>query len=139
MGIVKYLMKRFAEARIYLSDFIRVMDAAKTVDSVDYVIALELLGELHRAESRYEDAKKLWRKAKSILEQNPSIGEKIPELEELISTRLETAQAAPTETKSLFSRFTELARFEDEQVSREVPIEERIDELLQSYVFVDDQ
>jgi tetratricopeptide (TPR) repeat protein len=139
MGIVKYLMKSFAEARIYLSDFIRVMDAAKTADSADYVIALELLGELHRVESRYEDAKKLWRKAKSILEQNPSISEKIPELKELISKRLETAQAAPTESKSLFSRFTELARFEDEQVSREVPIEERIDELLLSYVFVDDQ
>jgi hypothetical protein len=27
--------------------------------------------------SRYEDAKNLWRKARSILEQNPSISEKL--------------------------------------------------------------
>jgi hypothetical protein len=139
MGIVKYLLKSFAEARIYLSDFVRVMDTERTVDDIDYVIALQLLGEVHNAEGRRGDAKQLWSRAQSILRKNPSVSQKIPELEELLSNRLEAAQSAREEKKTLFSRFTELARFEDEQLSREVPIEERIQMVFRTYIFVDDE
>jgi RNase P subunit RPR2 len=89
MGIVKYMLKSFAEARIYLSDFVRVMDTEHNVDEIDYVIALGLLGEVHNAEGRGDAAKKLWTKAKSALDKNPTVSEKIPELRELISHRLE--------------------------------------------------
>lgn len=112
----------------------------QTMADVDYIIALQLLGEIYSAEQQFEDAKRLWTKAKMSLENNVIEDEVVPEIEELISTRLEAAESAgQKEKKSLFSRFTELARFEDEQVSREVPIEERIQKVFRSYIFIDDE
>jgi hypothetical protein len=138
MGIVKYMLKSFAEARIYLSDFVRVMDTEQNVDEIDYVIALGLLGEVHNAEGRGAAAKKLWTQAKSALDKNPTLSEKIPELRELISHRLENGPSASQEKKSLFSMFTEMARLEDEHVSPEVPVEQRLEDIFRTYVFLDD-
>ena len=138
LGIVKYMLESFAEAKIYLADFIRVMDAYQIMNTVDYVFGLQLLAEIYYVENQIDDAKKLLTKARMILRNNTELGQEIPELEELISNRLEAAKSAQTETKTLFARFTELARFEDEQVSRKVPIEERIHMVFRSYVFVDE-
>jgi hypothetical protein len=59
----------------------------------------------------HDDAKKSWSRAKSILRKNPSVSQNIPELEELISIRLEAAQSASYEKVSR---------------DRGAPIEERI-------------
>ncbi len=137
LGIVKYITKSYAEARIYLEDFVRVMEAKKRVDNIHYVLALQLLGEINYSESRMTEAKKHWTKAKNILDQCPNVGEVAPELGDLVCHRLQKALIQVPETKSFFSRFTELARFEDE-VSAELPVEERLEELIATLVFLDE-
>lgn len=134
---MKYMTKCYTEARIYLEDFVRVMEAKQTVDDVHYVLALQLLGEINHIESRTSEAKKYWTKAKSTLDEYPTVGELVPDLGDIVSNRLQKAKAHVPETKSFFSRFTELARFEDE-VSAELPIEERLEELITTMVFLDD-
>jgi outer membrane protein assembly factor BamD (BamD/ComL family) len=137
LGITKYMNKSYGEARIYLEDFVRVMEAHQAVDDAHYILALQLLGEVNLAESRGVEAKQCWMKAKSTIDEFPAINETTPEFGELIGQRMEKANTQVQETKSLFSRFTELARFEDE-VSAELPVEERLEELITSVVFMDD-
>lgn len=138
LGIIKYLHRSFAESRIYLEDFVRVSEAQAIMDDIDYVLSLLLLGEVNYAESRFDDAQRYWTKAKHMLEEYPACDEKMPQLGEMLQHRLEKAQKGSAESKSLFSRFTELARFEDE-VSAEVPVEEKLQEIIRSYTFFDDQ
>jgi hypothetical protein len=131
-------MKQFAEARIYLGDFIRVMDAKRTFDTVEYAMAFLLFGEMSHTESRPDEARLAWSRARDVIRRNPRVKELMPELDELVSNRLENVSAVQQEQKSFFSRFTEMARFEDEQVSRELPIGERIEEAIRTYNFDDD-
>ena len=137
MGIVKYMLKSYAEARIYLSDFIRVMDVVKNVETIDYIIALQVLGELHEAEGRVDDARKSWTLAQAILQRSSNSSKKLPELEELISLRLESAKKAPKE-KGFFSRITELTRLDDEVAPGSLSVGQQVDKMLKTYVFIDD-
>ena len=137
LGITKYMNKSYGEARIYLEDFVRVMEAHQAVDDIHYVLALQLLGEVNLAESRGVEAKQCWTRAKNTIDESPDIDESTPELGEMIAFRMEKTQTQVQETKSLFSRFTQLARFEDE-VSAELPVEERLEKLITTVVFMDD-
>lgn len=137
LGIVKYMTNSFAEARIYMEDFVRVMEAKKTVNDIPYVLVLELLGEINLTEGRKAEAKVYWTKAKNMVDEFPTIHEKAPTLEDIITHRMQKAQTQGHQTKSFFSRFTELARFEDE-VSAELPVEERLADLITTLVFIDD-
>lgn len=140
MGIIKYVADSYAEARIYLSDFVRVMELKTTVNSVDYVLAQILLGQIHQSESRDGDSLDAWTKAESITEQNPEIASAISGLTELLQRLIEVSQSKhseSTEQKSFFSRFADMARFEEE-VGSGLPIAAQIDEILREYVFVDE-
>jgi len=138
MGIVKYMTKSYAEARIYLSDFIRVMDIEKTVERVDYVMALHLLGEIHISEARPEDSKRAFTTAQIILERNPAVSEKLPVLEELISHRLQATEKSSRGGKGFFGRLTELTRLEDEVSPGDLTVGQKVDKILRTFVIVDD-
>jgi tetratricopeptide (TPR) repeat protein len=140
MGIVKYIAESYAEARIYLSDFARVMEIRKTTDNVDYIIAQLLLGQILQSESRKDEALKSWTKARAVMEQHPNVGNKVPGLKDLVQRVIESSQtrhSSNQEQKSLFSRFADMARFEEE-VTSEVPVAKKIDSILRSLVFLDD-
>jgi hypothetical protein len=68
------------------------MDIEKTVERVDYVMALHLLGEIHLSEARPEDSKRAFTTAQIGLERNPAVSKKLPVLEELISHRLQATE-----------------------------------------------
>jgi tetratricopeptide (TPR) repeat protein len=140
MGIAKYVAASYAESRIYLSDFVRVMEIKKSVNRVDYVLAQLLLGQVFETESRNDDAVKSWTKANLTLEECPEIGNSIPGLKDLVQRVINSSQSKQStgqEQKSFFSLFADMARFEEE-VAAEVPISTHIDEILRDYVFVDD-
>lgn len=131
------MQKCYTEARIYLEDFVRVSEAHRCTTNLEYVLALQILGETYNAESRGEEAKRYWEKAKFVIAESTISGDMVPELLEMLSHRLEKAPTTAKETKTLFSMFTELARFEDE-VSPELPVEERLQDILRTYIFLDD-
>lgn len=112
------------------------MDSHRNIEDIHYILALHLLGEISFEENRLDEAKLYWMKAKHYIEEFPDVGDEIPELQEILTSRLEKAEKGVPKT-TFFSRFTELARFEDE-VSGEVPVEERLGEILRSFVFVDE-
>jgi hypothetical protein len=135
VGIVKYLMKRYAEARINLGNFIRVVDSKRNFDMIEYAIAFLLFGKMSPKESGPEDARVAWENARHVFQRNPRIKELIPELDELISNRLPNVRSVQREQKKIV---TKLASFEDRQMSRESPIEERIADAIRNYNFDDD-
>jgi tetratricopeptide (TPR) repeat protein len=140
MGIIKYLGESFAEARIYLSDFVRVMEGETKTDNVDYVLALVLLGEILDSEARHDDATKCWNKANAILDRSAGAREIFSALKIVVDRRLDSNRGKrpnSQEQKSLFSMFADMARFEEE-VTSEIPVEQQIADILQGYVFLDD-
>ena len=108
--------------------------------NVDYVLGLLLLGQMQALESRKDEALKAWSKANSVIETNSFIAEKVPALAEVMVQVIESIQSkqniAP-EQKSLFSRFAEMAKLEEE-VSADLPIQARIQEILAEYVFLEE-
>jgi tetratricopeptide (TPR) repeat protein len=140
MGIVKYMSESFAEARIYLSDYVRVTELAKKVESADYAIAQLLLGQIDHSATLQNEAALAWGKARGALDQNPSIGNRVPGLKGLVEHLIESChsnQIQAQEPKSFFSRFSEMARFEEE-VGAAIPVARRIEEILLTYVFLDE-
>ncbi|KAL3918640.1 MAG: hypothetical protein SGILL_004141 [Bacillariaceae sp.] len=140
MGVVKYVTESYAEASIYLGDFVRVMEKEDTVASVDYVLAQLLLGQMRNLEIREDEALKAWTKANSVLEEYPSTGNRVPGLKKLMERVIEASQSkqnAAQEQKSFFSRVAEMAKLEEE-VSADVPVEAKIQEILCDFVFLDD-
>ena len=127
----------FAEARIYMEDFVRVIEAKKAANDTSYVLVLQLLGEINLTEGRRAEAQVYWTKAKNMVDEFPTIRDKLPTLGDIITHRMQKAHTQVHQTKSFLSRFTELARFEDE-VSSELPVEERLKDLITTLVFVDD-
>ena len=99
-------------------------------------MAMTVLGEIHREASRYPDAKKKYTVAKQILEKNSHIDTKLPGMLDIVSGRIEAVSQAPEE-KTFFSRFTELARFENE-VSGELTVDQRLEELVRLFPYLDD-
>ena len=120
-----------------MEDFVRVMDAKNTVNDIPYVLVLQLLGEINLTEGRRAEAQVYWAKAKHMVDEFPKIQEEAPTLGDVITHRMQKAHTEVQQSKSFFSRFTELARFEDE-VSSELPVEERLGDLITSLVFIDD-
>jgi tetratricopeptide (TPR) repeat protein len=140
MGVVKYVTESFAESIIYLGDFVRVMEKEKTVDSIDYVLAQMLLGQMRALESRADEALKAWTNANSVLEEHPNIVNRVHGLKQLIEQVIESTQSKQNvaqEQKSFFSRFAEMAKLEEE-VSADLPIEGKIQEILCNFVFLDE-
>ena len=138
---MKYMAESYAEASIYLGDFVRVMEKEKAVDSVDYVLAQLLLGQMRNLESREDEALIAWTKANSVLEEHPDVGNRVPGLKKLMESVIDASQSkqnAVQEQKSFFSRFAEMAKLEEEEVSADIPVEAKIQEILCVFVFLDD-
>ena len=116
-----------------MSDYVRVMETADTMISIDVAVALMLLGEVYNIEGRHDEARKYWLRSKQTIEANGATKSISPTIDDIISQRLESAPTSRGEKKTFFSRFTEIARFEDEQVLQDVPIELKIREVVRKY------
>jgi hypothetical protein len=87
-----------------------------------------------------DEAARAWEKASDMLGRNPLIEDRVPDLNALLNHLVESShskKAESQEPKSFFSRFSEMARFEEE-VAADIPVAARIEEIILDYVFLDE-
>ena len=138
LGFVKYLEKAYPEARVLLVDYLRTMDLLKYTETIDYIIATYLLGEINMNEAHSGEAKEMFEVVNAILARNPELCEQLPALNQMASLRKKRASSASKE-KGFFSRITELTRLDDEVVDGDViALEQTVEESFKSHILRDD-
>jgi tetratricopeptide (TPR) repeat protein len=99
LGQVQFLRNDQDQAMVHLNEFVRVYelqdeDASETVD---YAMAVFLLGEIHNKRNNAEQAENLWTIAKEVCDDN-DFDKQVPEFVAMVNRRLEGA-GDPNEKK----------------------------------------
>jgi len=118
IGMLRYQLGEYDAALKSLTDYIRIQDANKDRNSIDYILALLTVGDLHRFYlKKYDDASLYYLSAKQILSDNNEISFKYPTLSNILSGRLDIGDDGEGSATpgGLFSRITgEFGRLNEE-------------------------
>lgn len=99
LGLVKYLLNQPEAALIHLNEFIRVIEMNDEEDNeeegedIDYVLAILLMHDIHKANQRDEQAKNLLEVAKEVCDESDEVRDELPALVEMTERRLAAAEA----------------------------------------------
>lgn len=131
LGLVYFLLNHVDEALVHLNEFVRVCELQEdeeTSETIDYAMAVFLLGELHLHKGKADQAEAVWTVSKEVCEDN-GFDKIYPEFFAMVSSRLEEGFEAKPKGTGLFSRLTGDASIMSD------PEERRI---LQQIAFMDD-
>lgn len=139
LGLAKYLSNQADDALIQLNEFIRVVELndedehEEEGDDLDYVLAVILMFDIHRAAGREEQAQNLIEVAKEVCEESDELKEQFPQLIGMVDRRVELPKEAPKSGGGLLARLN----LSDETATR-LSIDKEEEALLRTIPFVDD-
>jgi hypothetical protein len=96
VGIAKFELDNYEEAMTSLGDFVKFQDANKT-KNVDYVIALQVMGDSHKYFDNGDEASTAWSTAFKVYSSSKDMVLKYPDLGPMLERRLVTATEESTE------------------------------------------
>lgn len=109
VGMAKYELDNYDEAMKYLRDFVKIQDAKK-IRNVDYVIALQVIGDIHQFLDNRDSASSAWSAAfhtysssKDLVSSYPVLG---PMLERRLTSCGEDEEAEPSSPDTIFQTIT---------------------------------
>ncbi len=132
LGLVHFLLNHVDEALVHLNEFVRVCELQEdedTGETIDYAMAVFLLGELHHHKGKTDQAEEVWTVSKEVCEDN-GFDAVYPEFFAMVNRRLEQGAEAKPKGTGLFSRLTGEAQILTD------PDERRV---LQQIAFMDDE
>lgn len=140
LGLIKYLLRNGDEALVHLNEFIRVIelndddDNEEEGDDIDYVLAVMLMSDIHRANGRDEQSKNLIEIAKEVCDESKQVAGELPALADMVNRRLNVPEEAPSKSSGGFLKRLNLT--EDSTASFNISPEE--ENVLRNIVFIDD-
>ena len=145
LGLLHFEMKNYDEALDSLSNFIKIQDSNKEKNSVDYILALLLIGDIYHYNCRMDEASSAFASANHALSYSKEVPKKYPVFRDILERRLsehriKPGPAAPAAPTGLFARITgEFGRLSDEVNSKGDGIQSSPDEveLIKSILFDD--
>jgi hypothetical protein len=90
VGMAKFELDNYEGALSSLGDFVRIQDAHKT-KNVDYVIALQVMGDLYKYFDSRDEASTAWSTAFKVYSSSKDMISRYPELGPMLERRLVTA------------------------------------------------
>lgn len=109
IGMAKFEVEQYAEALKHLSDFVKIQDVKK-IRNVDYVLALQFIGDIHQFLDHKESASSAWSAAfhaysrsKPIVSMYPDLG---PMLERRLASCGEDTESPPSPRETMLQSFT---------------------------------
>jgi hypothetical protein len=90
VGMAKFELDNYEDAMTSLGDFVKIQDANKT-KNVDYVIALQVMGDLHKYFDNGDEASTAWSTAFKVYSTSKDMVSKYPDLGPMLERRLVTA------------------------------------------------
>jgi tetratricopeptide (TPR) repeat protein len=107
LGLAHFLLSQADESLVHLNEFVRVCEHQEKDDAsetVDYAMAVLLLGDIHSSKGKLEQATNVWTVAKEVCDDN-GFESNYPEFYAIIGRRLERdGGAAVSGKKSSFFR-----------------------------------
>lgn len=103
VGMAKFELDRYEEAKAALDSFIKIQDTNK-IKNVDYVIALQVLGDIHSFYDEDDAASSSWSTAFSVYNSSKDMVARYPELGQMVECRLLASKrhSAPPMPESSF-------------------------------------
>ena len=139
MGMLKFQQGEYDSAAKFLTDFLRIQDANKAKKSIEYILSLQVLGDIHRYHHNVDDANSAYSSAYHAF--SKEMAAKYPALGPILEGRLATCDdgEVPQSPVGLFSRITgEFGRLNEEVKNKgkiRITVEE---EKLYKSIFLDD-
>lgn len=110
LGVIKYEMDEYEEAMKYLGEFVKIQDAKKVRNTIEYVVALQVTGDIHHflddsgsASSMWSAAFNTYSSSKEMVSRYPDLG---PMLERRVSTSGEDGDAPSSQPESMLQTIT---------------------------------
>jgi hypothetical protein len=139
--MLKFQLGEYPAAEKYLTDYIRIQDVNKAKNSIDYVLAMEMMGDMHRHKHDVDHANSAYSAAYTIFSSSKELTTKYPELSNFLESRLATGDdgEVPAAPAGLFSRITgEFGRLNEEVKNKgKIRISEEEEAFLKKILFDD--
>ena len=114
LGIILFESGQYDESLENLETFVRIRDANKMKNTVDYVLAHQLIGDIQRYYSKADLASSAFMSAFNAYNHSKDVSTKYPGFAPILQKRVEEDTSAPPPT-SFFARITgEIGRLSDE-------------------------
>lgn len=99
-----------------LESFVKIQEANKAKNAVDFVLAYQLIGDIYRHFSKFDQANTAYTAAFSAFNHSKEVSTRYPGFGPILQARVEEEVAAPpVSAGGLFARITgELGRLSDE-------------------------
>lgn len=90
LGLAHFLLNNIEESIVHLNEFVRVYEQQDddADETIDYVLAILLLGDIQNSKGNSDQANNLWSVAKEVCEDNDFV-ERYPDFVALVNRRLE--------------------------------------------------
>jgi tetratricopeptide (TPR) repeat protein len=142
LGLLQFDSQKYDEAIEYLEAFVKIQEANKTKKQADYILALQLIGDIHRHNSNSDAASSAFATANNVFSSSKEVAKKYPGFAAILQRRIASVEndMAPPPPSGLFARITgELGRLADETKAKESLIQVEEDEVeLRNSMFFDD-
>lgn len=143
LGMTKYDEENYEEAMKYLGDFVKIQDAKKIRD-VEYVIALQVIDDIHQFLGSDDSASSAWSSAfhtysssKDMVSRYPTLG---PMLERRVASGGEASEAPSSEPETMLQTITaSLVGQLSEDVNKQQKLErDPAEAMLQRAIYLED-
>jgi tetratricopeptide (TPR) repeat protein len=142
LGLLQYEAKNYDEALEYLGTFIKIQDSNKVKNTADYVLALQLIGDINRYNGRNDEASSAFASANHAFSHSKEVAKKYSGFQQILERRLseENDSNIPPPPTGLFARITgELGRLGEEVKTSAGGIKNAPDEVeLRNSILLDD-
>lgn len=142
LGLLQYEAKNYDEALEYLGTFVKIQDSNKVKNTADYVLALQLIGDINRHNGRNDEASSAFASANHAFSYSKEVAKKYPGFRQILERRLaeENNPSVPAAPTGLFARITgELGRLGEEVKASAGGIKNEPDEVeLRNSIILDD-
>lgn len=142
LGLTQYDMKNYDEALDYLSCFVKIQDSNKDKNTVDYILALLLIGDINHYNGMMDEASSAYASANHAFANSKEVSKRYPAFRAILERRLseQRVKKAPAPPTGLFARITgEFGRLSDEVSAKADGIQCEPDEVeLRNSILLDD-
>ena len=142
LGLAKFELDNYEDAMSHLGDFVKMQDSTKT-KNVQYVIALQIIGDVHQFFENDNAARSAWTAAFHVYSSSKDIVTKYPDLGTMLERRMLTSSEESEEPASqdgLFQRISAdlVSRLSDEVNSNRKMVNDPAEAEIRKSIFMED-
>lgn len=73
-----------------MDEFLRIAESSKEAESIEYILVLQIRGDIHESKKNFNEARSAWSSAQKAFLKNAGFVKRHPELDQAFTKRLST-------------------------------------------------